>query len=83
MGRFETEWLASDASLETLADVLGVWIDRVHARKPPDGIILDIDSFKSQTHGEQKASAWNGHFGCRAQARKSGSTQPWGSLRPL
>src|ERR671939_1452587 len=32
MGRFETEWLASDANLAALADLSGAWIDRVHAR---------------------------------------------------
>jgi hypothetical protein len=64
MGRFETEWLASDANLETLADLSGAWIDRIHDRKPPRGIILDTDSSESPTHGEQEGSAWNGHFGC-------------------
>jgi hypothetical protein len=64
MGRFETEWLATDANLETLTDLSGVWIDRVHECKPPDCIILDMDSSESPTHGEQEGSAWNGHFGC-------------------
>ena len=64
MARFETEWLATDANMETLSDLSGVWIDRVHARKPPDGIILDMDSSESPTHGEQEGSAYNGHFGC-------------------
>ena len=64
MGRFETEWLASDANLEALTDLSGTWIDRVHARKAPEGIILDMDSSESPTHGEQEGSAWNGHFGC-------------------
>jgi hypothetical protein len=56
--------LASDANLETLADLSGAWIDRIHDRKPPRGIILDTDSSESPTHGEQEGSAWNGHFGC-------------------
>ena len=64
MGRFETEWLATDANLEALTDLSGTWIDRVHARKAPEGIILDMDSSESPTHGEQEDSAWNGHFGC-------------------
>ena len=64
MGRFETEWLATEANLAALADLSGAWIDRVHARKPPDGIILDLDSSESPTHGQQEGSAWNGHFGC-------------------
>lgn len=43
MGRFETEWLASDANLS------GTWINWVHARKAPEGIILDMDSSESPT----------------------------------
>src|SRR4051812_24020094 len=64
MGRFETEWLATEANLTALADLSGVWIDRVHRRRPPDGIILDMDSSESPTHGQQEGSVWNGHFGC-------------------
>ena len=64
MGRLETEWLATDANLEALTDLSGAWIDRVHERKPPDSIILDMDSSESPTHGEQEGSVWNGHFGC-------------------
>src|SRR3954462_653673 len=63
MGRFETEWLASEANLTVLTDLSGAWIDRVHGRRPPDGIILDMDSSESPTHGQQEGSAWNGHFG--------------------
>ncbi len=44
MGRFETELLATDANLEALADMTGVWIDKVHDRHPPTEIILDMDS---------------------------------------
>src|SRR4051812_24634109 len=64
MGRFETEWLATEANLAALADLSGNWIDRVHERRPPDGIILDMDSSESPTFGQQEGSAWNGHFGC-------------------
>jgi Transposase DDE domain group 1 len=64
MGRFETEWLATDANQEALTNLSGTWIDRVHARKPPEGIILDMDSSESPTHGQQEGSAYNGHFGC-------------------
>jgi hypothetical protein len=62
MGRFETEWLATEANLKTLTDLSGAWIDRVHERKPPRTIILDMDSSESPTHGEQEGSVWNGHF---------------------
>jgi hypothetical protein len=64
MGRFETEWLATEANLAALTDLSGTWIDRVHARRPPDGIILDMDSSESPTFGQQEGSAWNGHFRC-------------------
>ena len=60
MGRFETAWLTHAA----LSDLAGRWIDRVHARKPPKMIILDMDSSESPTHGRQEGSAYNGHFGC-------------------
>src|SRR3954452_22918260 len=64
MGRFETEWLSTEANLAALTGLSGAWIDRVHARRPPDGIILDLDSSESPTHGQQEGSAWNGHFRC-------------------
>jgi hypothetical protein len=64
MGRFETAWLTHEANLAALSDLAGSWIDRVHARKPPKMIILDLDSSESPTHGRQEGSAYNGHFGC-------------------
>ena len=64
MGRFETEWLPTGANLAALTDLSGAWIDRVHARRPPDGIILDLDSSESPTFGQQEGSAYNGHFRC-------------------
>ena len=64
MGRFETELLATDANIEVLAGMNGAWIDKVHDRRPPKMIILDMDSSVSPTHGEQEGTAYNGHFGC-------------------
>src|ERR687883_966568 len=64
MGRFETEVLTQAANLSALTDLSGCWIDRVHARRPVKGIVLDMDSSVSPTHGEQEGSAYNGHFGC-------------------
>ncbi len=64
MGRFETEWLATEENLAVLSDLSGIWIDRVHERKTPKIIILDMDSSESPTHGDQEGSAYNGHFGC-------------------
>ena len=64
MGRFETEHLASDENFAALTDLSGIWIDRVHDRRPPKMIILDMDSSVSPTHGEQEGATYNGHFGC-------------------
>jgi hypothetical protein len=33
MGRFETEWLASDVKLASLTALSGARIDQIHARK--------------------------------------------------
>jgi hypothetical protein len=51
MGRFETEWLASDVNLASLTALSGARIDQIHARKRPHGIVLDMDSSESPTHG--------------------------------
>ncbi len=64
MGRLETKWLAAGENLAALAELSGQWIDRVHARRPPRGILLDMDSSVSPTHGEQENSVWNGHYDC-------------------
>src|SRR3982751_1599697 len=42
MGRLETEVLTQEANLSALADLSGHWIDRVHARRPMKGIVLDM-----------------------------------------
>jgi hypothetical protein len=64
MGRFETQWLAAAANLSALADLSSQWIELVHGRRPPRGIVLDMDSSVSPTHGEQEMSVWNGHYAC-------------------
>jgi len=83
MGRFETEWLASDANLAALADLSGSWIDQVHSRKAQTTIVLDMDSRVSETYGAQKGSAYNGHFGCTCYHRSSCSTSSaiWSGVR--
>jgi hypothetical protein len=63
MGRFETEVLTGKANLAALADLSGQWIDTVHARRPTNVVVLDMDSSVSPTHGEQEGTAYNGHFG--------------------
>ena len=64
MGRFETRWLTVEKNLSALANLPGQWIDKVHAGRPPRGIVLDMDSSVSPTHGEQENSVWNGHYEC-------------------
>jgi Transposase DDE domain group 1 len=64
MGRFEIRWLTAERNLAALADLSGQWIDRVHGRRPPRGIVLDMDSSVSPTHGEQEMSVSNGHHEC-------------------
>jgi Transposase DDE domain group 1 len=64
MGRFETEVLTQEGNLSALTGLSGRWIDRIHARRPVQVIVLDIDSSVSPTFGEQEGSAYNGHFGC-------------------
>jgi hypothetical protein len=60
MGRFETKWLTRPENLVALADLPGRWIDKVHRRRPPKIIVLDMDSSESPTYGEQEGSAYNG-----------------------
>jgi len=83
MGRFETRWLTAERNLAALADLSGQWIDRVHGRRPPRGIVLDMDSSVSPTYGEQEMSVWNGlrlHLllsAVRVQpVRRSGTLRP-------
>jgi len=64
MGRFETKWLSRPENLTALADLPGQWIDKVHRRRGPKTVILDMDSSESPTYGEQEGSAYNGHFAC-------------------
>ena len=48
--------VATEANLAALADLSGAWIDRVHQRRPPDGIVLDMDSSESPAFGQQGGS---------------------------
>src|SRR5881396_427739 len=42
MGRFETRWLTAQKNLSALVDLSGQWIDQVHGRRPPRGVVLGI-----------------------------------------
>jgi len=61
-GRFETELLTQPQNLELLMKLQGMWVDKVHERKAPKTIILDMDSSVSPTYGNQEGSAYNGYF---------------------
>jgi hypothetical protein len=39
-------------NLAALADRSGRWIDRVHGRRPPEGVVLDMDPGVSPTQGD-------------------------------
>jgi hypothetical protein len=58
------KWLSRPENFVALADLPGRWIDKVHQRRPPRIVVLDMDSSESPTYGEQEGSAYNGHFGC-------------------
>src|SRR6185436_15932467 len=64
MGRFETKWLSLPENLAALADLPGRWVDKVHQRRPPRIVVLDMDSSESPTYGAQEGGTYNGHFGC-------------------
>jgi Transposase DDE domain group 1 len=63
-GSLRDQWLAAGKNLSALGDLSGQWIDRVLDRRPPRGVVLDMYSSVSQTHGEQENSVWNGHYEC-------------------
>ena len=46
MGRFETELLANNENLAALADLSGMWIDRVHDHDPPRRVVLDMGQLR-------------------------------------
>ena len=56
MGRFETKWLSRPGNLGVLAELPGQWIDKVHQRRAPKMIVLDMDSSESPTYGEQEGA---------------------------
>ena len=64
MGRFETQMLSVQDNLKALSEVNGRWVEKALERTFYRHIILDMGSSASPIHGEQEASAYNGHFGC-------------------
>ena len=49
--------LSKDENLTSLADLSGLWIDRVHDRRPPVKIILDMDSSVRPTYVKEGKNA--------------------------
>src|SRR5712691_11740650 len=84
MGRFETEWLTRPENLAAPTDLPGRWIDKVHTRRPPKIIVLDMDSSESPTYGAQEGQRLQRAFrlhllppAVRVQpARRSGAVCP-------
>src|SRR5438552_18355428 len=44
MSHFETKWLSRSENLAALTNLPGQWIEKVHQRRPPKVIVLDMDS---------------------------------------
>lgn len=64
MGWFETEMLANAENIAGLADLSGKWIDTVHAGRPSNVVLLDMDSSVNPIYRDREGSVHNGHFGC-------------------
>ena len=65
MGRLETRWLtAGKEPIGARRSYRANGSTRFIARRPPRGVVLDMDSSVSPTHGEQEMSVWNGHYEC-------------------
>ncbi len=50
--------------------IVGAWIDKVHDRRAPKTIILDMDSSVSPTLGDREGTAYKGHFGCTCYTKE-------------
>ena len=84
IGRFETQWLAADKNLLALADLSGQWIDRVHARRPPRGIVLDMDfERQSELTANKRIASGTATIPAPATIRSSCSTSSvtWNDVR--
>ena len=75
MGRFETKWLCQLENLAAPADLPGQWIDKVHERRPPRVIVLDMASSESPTYGEPEGRASTAISAVPATTRCSCSTR--------
>ena len=69
MGGFETDWLTTESNLAAPGESSGVRTDRVHDRRPPRPIILDMGRSAGPSHGDREGSAYDGHHGVTLAAR--------------
>jgi hypothetical protein len=74
MGRFETKWLSRLENLAALAALPGQWIDKVHQRRPPSIVVLDMDSSESPTSASRRAAPTTATSAAPAITRYSCST---------
>src|SRR4249920_1422593 len=83
MGRFETQWLTAGKNLLALADLSGQWIDIVHGRRPPKGIVLDMDSSVSRPTANRRTASGTAITPAPAIIRCSCSTSSaiWNAAR--
>ena len=64
MARFQTEILSTTDNLKHLMDLSGKWIDQAQKHRKLTKLILDMDSYVSETYGYQEGTAYNGYFAC-------------------
>src|SRR5256885_1695287 len=57
MGRFETKWLSRAENLAALSDLPGRWIDKVHTRRPPRIVVLDMTWAGQYGRGQQQTGS--------------------------
>src|SRR5262249_44002925 len=81
MGRFETKWLSRSENLAAFADLPGQWIDKVHKRRPPKMIVLDMVRARVRPTAIRKAAPTTGPSAAPATTRASSSPSP--AWRPL
>jgi len=60
MGRFETKWQSRAENLAALDALLDQWIDKVHSRRPPKIIVVDMDSSEARPMVNGKAAPTTG-----------------------
>jgi hypothetical protein len=59
---FETEMLAEEENITSLARINRELIGKAEALDSPQRIVLDMDSTEIPVYGQQENSAYNGHF---------------------